>query len=299
MTKERIGFIGLGVMGKPMAMNLLKGGWPLTVHNRTRGAAEELGKLGATVLESPRQVAEASDIIISMVPDTPDAELVYFGLEGVFEAVRPGHLYIDMSTVTPAFSRRLVEKAQAHGADALDAPVSGGDVGAREGTLSIMVGGFEHQFERALPIFQALGHNIVHMGPAGAGQITKACNQVVVALTIEAVAEGLTLARRSGIDPDRVRQALAGGLADSRILRLHGQRMVERRFQPGFRLRLHRKDLGIALDAANSVGLGLPHTAMIQEQMDHLVRQGYGDRDHAALVLGLEADEEAPSDKRS
>lgn len=294
--KERIGFIGLGVMGKPMALNLLKDGWTLNVHNRSPRSAEELGELGATVYDSPRQVAEASDIMITMVPDTPDAELVYFGSDGVLQSARPGHLYIDMSSVTPAFARRLATEANRRRADALDAPVSGGDVGARDGTLSIMVGGSETQFERALPIFQVLGKNIVHMGPPGAGQITKACNQVVVALTIEAVAEGLTLAQRAGIDPERVRQALAGGLADSRILGLHGQRMVEKRFQPGFRLRLHQKDLGIALNAADSAGLALPHTAMVKEQMEQLVRHGHGDLDHSALVLSLMADDETPPD---
>ncbi|NMP21397.1 2-hydroxy-3-oxopropionate reductase [Sulfobacillus harzensis] len=290
---ERIGFIGLGVMGKPMAMNLLKDGWTLYVHNRTRSRAEELAERGATIMDSPRQVAEASDIIITMVPDTPDAEAVYFGPDGVLTGARPGHLYIDMSTVTPAFARRLAEAAGRQGGDALDAPVSGGDVGAREGTLSIMVGGSEAAFSRAMPIFRTLGKNIVRMGEAGAGQITKACNQVVVALTIEAVAEGLTLAERAGIDPARVRQALAGGLADSRILGLHGQRMLEQRFQPGFRVRLHQKDLGIALDAADSVGLALPHTALAREHMKQLVRQGHGDLDHSALILSLTADTDA------
>lgn len=287
MMTVRIGFVGLGVMGRPMAENLLNDGFTLAVHNRTRSRADALSKRGALVCDTPRQVAETSDVVITMLPDTPDVDAVYFGGEGILQATRPGHLFIDMSTVTPAFARRLAEAARNKDADALDAPVSGGDVGARSGTLSIMVGGSPASFDRALPIFRSLGKNIVHMGEAGAGQITKACNQVVVALTIEAVAEGLILAAQAGVDPGRVCQALSGGLADSRILALHGQRMLERRFEPGFRLRLHRKDLAIALDTARRVHLELSHTALAHQHMDQMVQAGQGDWDHSALIVRL------------
>lgn len=296
IVKERIGFIGLGVMGRPMAEHLLAKGWALTVQNRSQANAKALAQMGAVVKHSAREVSEASDVIISMVPDTPDVEAVYFGPDGVMKAARPGQLFIDMSTVTPAFAQRLYASAQKIGAEALDAPVSGGDVGARNATLSIMVGGSVAAYERALPVLQAMGQNLVHVGDAGAGQIAKACNQVVVALTIEAVAEALTLAERAGVDPDRVRQALAGGLADSRVLQVHGQRMLEGRFQPGFRLTLHRKDLAIALETGARLQVALPQTGRVKELMDRMIRRGQGDLDHAALVLDLKAPVEDSSD---
>ncbi len=287
---ERIGFIGLGVMGRPMAENLIRAGFRLTIQSRTRARAEDVAKLGAKIVENAAAVAAESDVVISMVPDTSDVELVYFGPGGVLESTRPGHLFIDMSTVSPAFARRLTNETRRLGADALDAPVSGGEVGARDGNLSIMVGGSAASLERARPLFQVMGHSIVHMGEAGAGQITKACNQVVVALTIEAVGEAFTLAEKAGVDRVKMRQALLGGLAQSRVLEVHGQRMLDRNFEPGFRLRLHRKDLTIALEAAQEGAVALPHTALMHDQMNHLVMQGRGELDHSAILLSLITD---------
>jgi 2-hydroxy-3-oxopropionate reductase len=282
---ERIGFIGLGAMGKPMARNLLKAGYPLAVHNRSRGAVDELVALGAKAADSPSAAAAVSDVVITMLPDSPDVEAVVFGPEGLLGAIRPGMLLVDMSTIAPAVSRRVSDALAAKQAEALDAPVSGGVVGAEGGTLSIMVGGSSQAFERALPIFQALGKNIVHIGEAGAGQVTKACNQVVVAQTIQAVAEALTLARKCGADVAKVRDALLGGFAQSRILDLHGKRILDRNFAPGFRMELHRKDLNIALQTAREAGVSLPATAVVAEQMNASIAQGDGKKDHSALAL--------------
>lgn len=285
--RPRIGFIGLGIMGTPMALNLLRGEYQVVVHNRTREKEAPLVAEGATAADSPAAVAEAADIVITMLPDTPDVERVYFGTDGVFERVRSGQLLIDMSTVSPAIAHRIYQAAVERGADSLDAPVSGGDVGAKGGTLSIMVGGSVEAFERAQPVFQVLGKNIVHLGDAGAGQVTKACNQIVVALTIEAVGEALVLAQKSGVDPARVRQALLGGFAQSRVLEVHGQRALEQRFDPGFRIRLHRKDLAIALDAAARLEVSVPVTAAVHDIMNSLLAQGLGDKDHSILIYDL------------
>lgn len=282
---ETVGFIGLGAMGKPMARNLIKAGFRLTVHNRSRGAVDELVELGATAADSPAAAAGASDVVITMLPDSPDVESVVFGREGVLGAIHARMLFVDMSTIAPAVSRRVSEALIAKQAEALDAPVSGGVVGAEGGTLSIMVGGSEAAFERAAPIFQALGKNIVRIGEAGAGQVAKACNQVVVAQTIQAVAEALTLARKCGVDPGKVRDALLGGFAQSRILDLHGKRILDRNFAPGFRMELHRKDLNIALQTAREEGVSLPATAIVAEQMNALIAQGDGKKDHSALAL--------------
>ncbi|WP_053958975.1 2-hydroxy-3-oxopropionate reductase [Sulfobacillus thermosulfidooxidans] len=287
MAETRIGFIGLGIMGGPMAMNLLRAGFPLTVYNRTRNKETSLVAEGAVAADSPAATADASDVVITMLPDTPDVESVYFGVDGVFNRVRPGHLLIDMSTVSPAIARKIHQAAVERGADSLDAPVSGGDVGAKAGTLSIMVGGSVDAFERARPIFQAMGKNIVHVGDAGAGQVTKACNQIVVALTIEAVGEALVLAKKSGVDPSRVRQALLGGFAQSRVLDVHGQRALEGRFEPGFRIRLHRKDLTIALEAAQQLEVSVPVTAMVHDMMNSVLAQGWGEQDHSILIYEL------------
>ena len=285
---ERIGFIGLGVMGKPMARNLLKVGYSLVVHNRSRAAVDELAGEGAAKASSAREVAEKSEVVITMLPDSPDVEAVVLGPEGVIEGVRSGQLYIDMSTIAPATARKVYEALQGKGVEALDAPVSGGDVGAKAGTLSIMVGGTEEAFHKAQPLFEVMGKNIVLIGGPGAGQVTKACNQVVVALTIQAVAEAMTLARKAGVDPARVREALLGGFAQSRILDLHGQRILDRNFQPGFRVRLHRKDLAIALQTGREQSLPLPATAQTADMMDALLDQGKGDLDHSALALLVE-----------
>jgi len=286
--KETIGFIGLGIMGKPMATNLLKAGYPLVAHNRSREPVRELVSMGAQEAFSPKEVASRSDVIITMLPDTPDVELVALGENGIIEGIRPGSVYIDMSTISPVATRRIAQEIRAKGAEMLDAPVSGGQVGAINATLSIMVGGRKEVFERCLPIFQTMGKNIVYMGESGAGQVTKACNQIVVALTIEAVGEALLLAAKAGVDPARVREALLGGFAQSRILDLHGKRILERNFEPGFKARLHLKDLGIALGTGKAAGVPLPLTAMVHEMFNALVAGGKGELDHSALVTVLE-----------
>lgn len=285
---ERIGFIGLGIMGKPMAGNLLEAGYPLVVHNRSRGPVDELTKKGAAPASSPKAVAENSDTIITMLPDSPDVEQVVLGPKGVIEGVRDGMLFIDMSTIAPATSRKIYEILKTKGIESLDAPVSGGEVGAKEGTLSIMVGGTEEAFRKALPLFQIMGKNIVFIGGPGAGQVTKACNQIVVGLTIQAVSEALILAKKAGVDPVKVREALMGGFAQSRILELHGKRIIERNFKPGFKLRLHRKDMGIALQTGYEFSVPLFATAEVAELMDALLAQGKGELDHSALALFLE-----------
>jgi 2-hydroxy-3-oxopropionate reductase len=282
---ERIGFIGLGIMGKPMARNLLKAGYPLVVHNRSQAAVAELVAEGATKADSPKAVAEQSDVIITMLPDSPDVERVVLGENGIYRAVQSGMLYIDMSTIAPATARKVRSALLEKDADSLDAPVSGGEAGAKEGTLSIMVGGPEAAFQRALPVFEVLGQNIVHIGDASAGQIAKACNQIVVGLTIQAVAEALTLAKKAGVDPDRVRDALLGGFARSRILDVHGKRMIEQTYQPGFKVKLHRKDLGIALQTGQEVSLPLMTTSLVAELMNALIAQDKAELDHSALAL--------------
>lgn len=281
--KETIGFIGLGIMGKPMATNLLKAGYPLVAHNRSRAPVKELVALGAQEAFSPQEVASRSDVIITMLPDTPDVELVALGEGGIIEGIRPGSVYIDMSTISPVATRRIAEEFRKKGAEMLDAPVSGGQVGAINATLSIMVGGKEEVFRRCLPIFQAMGKNIVYIGESGAGQVTKACNQIIVAITIGAVSEALLLAERAGVDPARVREALLGGFAQSRILDLHGKRILERNFTPGFKARLQLKDLRIALETGEATGAPLPLTNLVHEQFSTLVAKGDGELDHSAL----------------
>ncbi|MEF2278478.1 2-hydroxy-3-oxopropionate reductase [Deinococcus sp. YIM 134068] len=283
-SKERIGFIGLGIMGLPMARHLLRAGYPLTVNNRSPEPEQALAAEGATVARTAREVAEASDIVITMLPDSPQVEEVVLGENGVAEGLRAGGLYIDMSSVAPSTARKVAEALQAKGVDALDAPVSGGQVGAEQASLSIMVGGSEQGFARARPVFETVGKTLVHIGGPGAGQVTKICNQIVVALTIQAVAEAMTLARKSGVDASRVRQALLGGLAQSRILDLHGQRILDGNFQPGFRIHLHRKDLRLALEAGREQAVPLPATANVAELMNSMIAQGMGDLDHSGLA---------------
>jgi len=285
---ERIGFIGLGIMGKPMAHNLVRAGYPLVVHNRSQEAVEELAGEGATAATSPKKVAEQADVIITMLPDSPDVEQVVLGRDGVVEGVRSGTLFVDMSTIAPATARTVYQTLGAKGVESLDAPVSGGEVGAKEGTLSIMVGGTQEAFQKVLPIFEVLGKNIVLIGEPGAGQVTKACNQIVVGVTIQAVSEALILARKSGVDPAKVREALLGGFAQSRILDLHGQRIIDRSFQPGFRIGLHRKDLGIALQTGREVALPLMLTSQVAELMNALIARGDGNLDHSGLAVLLE-----------
>ena len=278
-----IGFIGLGIMGKPMARNLLRAGYPLVVHNRSRGAVEELVADGARAGSTPREVAAASDVVITMLPDSPDVDAVVHGTDGVAAGMRAGGLFIDMSTIAPSTARAIAAQLQTRDIDVLDAPVSGGEKGAIDAALSIMVGGSPDAFTRAEPILRTLGKNIVHVGPAGAGQVTKACNQIVVGVTIEAVAEALALAAASGVDVAAVRAALMGGFAQSKVLEVHGQRMIDGAFTPGFKARLHRKDMNIAVTAGDEVGLELVGAALVRERFDELIARGGGDRDHSAL----------------
>jgi len=286
---ERVAFIGLGIMGRPMARHLFRAGFPLTVHSRSPGPVDELVAAGAVRAGSASEAARASDIVITMLPDTPDVEHVLLGDEGVASGAAPGALVIDMSTIDPEPTRRMADAFAANGVEMLDAPVSGGERGAVEGTLSIMVGGSAEGFARASPLFRAMGASIVHVGPSGAGQVTKACNQLVVAATIEAVAEALVLASRSGVDAAKVRQALMGGFAGSKILEVHGQRMLDRAFEPGFRARLHRKDARIVLDAARESGSSIPAFEVVAAQLDRLVDDaGRGDLDHSALFTLLD-----------
>ncbi|MBD1822251.1 2-hydroxy-3-oxopropionate reductase [Cyanobacteria bacterium FACHB-DQ100] len=282
---ERIGFIGLGIMGKPMVQNLLKAGYPVTVFNRSPSPISELAAQGATPATSPKQVAEQSDVVITCLPDSPDVESVVLGQDGVLTGSRSGLLFIDMSTIAPATSKKIYTELQARGIQALDAPVSGGDIGAQQGTLSIMVGGEKAAFDRALPVLQAMGKNIVHIGEAGAGQVTKACNQIVVAMTVQAVVEALTLAKKSGVDPAKVRDALLGGFAQSRVLEVHGQRILDGSFQPGFKLDLHRKDMNIVLQTGREVGVPLLGSSQVTVLMDSLIAQGKGNLDNAAIAL--------------
>lgn len=288
MSQPVIGFIGLGIMGKPMARNLLKAGYPLVVHNRSRPAANELEKEGAKVAGSPQEVAAQTEIIITMLPDSPDVEQVYAGTQGVFAGTRPGTLLVDMSSISPVVARRLAAEAEKRKLEMLDAPVSGGEVGAINAALSIMIGGKAAAVERAMPIFQALGKNVVHVGEAGAGQVTKAANQVVVGLTIAAVSEALVLATKAGVDPAKVRQVLLGGFAQSRILDAHGQKMLERNFMPGFRIRLHEKDLSIALATGKEYGVPLLLTAVVDQMMTTMKATGRGELDHSGLVTLIE-----------
>ncbi len=283
----RIGFIGLGIMGTPMAGHLLKAGHQLFVHTRGEVPAA-ITDAGATACPNARAVAESADIIITMVPDTPDVELVLFGEQGVAQGLTAGKVVVDMSSISPVETKAFARKIEALGCDYLDAPVSGGDVGARNATLSIMVGGKPEVFERVRPVFEAMGKNITRVGDSGAGQTCKVANQIVVALTINAVAEGLLFAARAGADPAKVREALMGGLATSRILEVHGERMIKRTVEPGFRIALHQKDLNLALGAARSLGLALPATAQAQQLFSACVAQGGAAWDHSGLVRALE-----------
>lgn len=287
---ERIGFIGLGIMGKPMARNLVKAGYELVVHNRSRGAVDELTAESdaITAASNPREVAEQVETVILMLPDSPDVSAVVFGDDGLLEAMGPGKLLIDMSTIAPATAIEVSRALAERGASALDAPVSGGDKGAIAGTLSIMVGGEAADFERARPIFEAVGKTIVHVGAAGAGQTVKACNQVVVAINYAAVSEALVLGAKAGVDPAKIIEVLNGGLAASRVMEMRGPTMVEHNFQPGFRVNLHRKDLGIALSTGKEHGVPLPVTALIGQLYDALAASGKGDLDHSALVTLFE-----------
>ena len=287
---ERIGFIGLGIMGRPMAGHVLDAGFTVTVWNRTRSKTTPLVERGAAAAASPREVAAASDITITMVADTPDVLDVILGPQGVAHGVRPGSVVVDMSTISPAATREVARRLAERGAEMLDAPVSGGEKGAIDATLSIMVGGKPEVFERVLPVFQKMGRQITHLGESGAGQVTKACNQLVLALTLLGVAEALVLARKAGVDPGKVRAALLGGFAQSKVLELHGQRMLDRNFAPGFRTRLYHKDMGIVTETGRSVGMPLLGGSLAAQLYQVAMNQGLGEMDYSVLarvVAGL------------
>jgi 2-hydroxy-3-oxopropionate reductase len=283
----KIGFIGLGIMGAPMAGHLIKAGHQLFVHTRGK-VPGSIADSSATQCLSARGVAERADLIITMVPDTPDVEAVLFAADGVAAGLKPGKVVVDMSSISPIATKAFAQKINALGCDYLDAPVSGGELGAKNATLSIMVGGPEATFERIKPVFELMGKNITLVGGNGDGQTAKVANQIIVALNIEAVAEALLFAAKAGADPARVRQALMGGFASSKVLEVHGERMVKRTFAPGFRIALHQKDLNLALASARALGVALPNTAMAQELFNACVAHGGQAWDHSAMVKALE-----------
>ena len=283
----KIGFIGLGIMGRPMALNLKNAGHDLIVPERGSLTAEI--RSAATVVANAAQVAAASEVVILMVPDTPDVEAALFGAGGVAEGLTAGTLVIDMSSISPIATKDFAARIIAKGCDYVDAPVSGGEVGAKQATLTIMAGGTEAAFARAKPLFELMGKNITHVGDqAGAGQTCKVANQIIVALNIQAVSEALVFAARAGADPAKVRQALMGGFASSRILEIHAERMINGTFNPGFRIRLHQKDLNLALSAAKDLNLSLPNTAIAQQMMSSVSAHGGADLDHSALIQAIE-----------
>lgn len=282
-----VGFIGLGIMGRPMAGHLIDAGHTLFVHNRSKVAQDILDK-GATEVGSPAEIARKAHVIITMVPDTPDVEKVLFGADGVAEGLSAGKVVVDMSSISPVATKDFAARIAEKGADYLDAPVSGGEVGAKAASLTIMVGGAEATFETVKPLFEKMGKNITLVGGVGAGQTAKVANQIIVALTIEAVAEGLVFASKAGADPAKVRQALMGGLATSRILEVHGERMIKRTFDPGFRIELHQKDLNLALQSARALSVSLPNTATAQELFNACVAHGGAKWDHSGMVKALE-----------
>jgi 2-hydroxy-3-oxopropionate reductase len=283
-----LGFIGLGIMGKPMAGHLLKAGNRVYIYDIVASSVKELEAQGAIACGSSKEVAAAAPIVFLMLPDTPDVEQALFGAGGVAEGVKAGSTVIDMSSISPIATRRFAERLRALGAEMLDAPVSGGQVGAQNATLSIMVGGNETVFSAMRPFFAIMGKNIVHIGANGDGQVCKVANQIVVALTLEAISEALVFASKAGTDPAKVREALLGGFAQSKILEVHGERMLKRTFAPGFRIRLHQKDLNLALQAAREIGVSLPNTATAQELFNAISADGGIDLDHSAMVMALE-----------
>ncbi|MSQ60625.1 MAG: 2-hydroxy-3-oxopropionate reductase [Betaproteobacteria bacterium] len=285
---DKLAFIGLGLMGRPMALNLLKAGNKLRVYARRAESMTPLTEAGAQGCASPADAARGSDVIIVMVSGTPDVEQVVLGAQGIIEGTAKGSVVVDMSTISPVATREIASKLAAKGVEMLDAPVSGGDVGAINATLSIMVGGKPEIFARVKPLFEEMGKNIVHIGPNGAGQVAKCCNQILGGVTIEAVAEALTLARKNGVDPYKVREALLGGFAHSKVLEIHGKRMLDRDFKPGFKARLHRKDLRIVMDTAARMNIALPQAALVAQHLNALVGRGLGEEDSSAIVKVIE-----------
>lgn len=287
----RIGFVGLGIMGKPMARHLIGAEHSLFLHSRS-GVPPELVAAGGKALPSPQEVARHATVIITMLPDTPDVEKVLFGEHGVAHGLQPSEderkIVIDMSSISPLATREFAEKINALGHDYVDAPVSGGDIGAQNATLTIMVGATAAVFDKVKPIFESMGKSVTHIGDVGAGQVCKVANQIVVSSAIEAVGEALLFASKAGADPEKVRQALMGGFAASRVLEVHGQRMIQRRFEPGFRIELHQKDLNIALASAAELGVSLPNTATVRELFSACLAHGGAKWDNSAIVKVLE-----------
>src|SRR5438874_10345161 len=286
---ERIGLIGLGLMGRPMARHLLTAGYPLTVFNRSRPAIDELASAGAVAAHSPQEVAEQSDMVITMLPDGPDVESVIVGADGLQEGMREGILFIDMSTISPLATKHIASILEPQGVRALDAPVSGGEEGARSATLSIMVGGSEEDFRRAYPLFSVLGKTITYCGPGGSGQTVKACNQVLVALIIEAISEALVLGAKAGVSPDIILKVLSGGLAQNRFMDLRGASMIRHVFEPGGKAAYHLKDLKIVNQIAQEYGVVLPMGTLVEQLFTSLVANGKGGLDHSALLTVIES----------
>ena len=282
---EKVGFVGLGIMGKPMARNLMQAGYDLVVHNRSRGKPEELG---AEVVESPREIAERVGVVFTMLPGPPEVREIVAGRGGILEGASEGSLIVDMSTSSPVLARELALSARERGVGMLDAPVSGGDVGAEEGTLSIMAGGSEQDFGRAKSLFEVMGKTIVHVGEVGAGQTVKACNQIVVALVIEAVSEALVLGSKAGVDLAKVIEVLSGGLAGNKVMEVKKQKFVSHDFEPGGKVEFHLKDLGIALEAGKEYRVPLPVTAVVDQMFGALVAKGRSGWDHSAVLTLIE-----------
>jgi len=287
MSKLKLGFVGLGIMGAPMAGHLIAAGHEVFINTRSK-VPEELAHTAAIVCANPAEVASKADIIITMVPDTPDVEKVLFGENGIASGLTKGKIVVDMSSISPIDTKEFAKKINALGCEYLDAPVSGGQLGAKGATLTIMVGGSEESFAQVKPVFELMGKNITLVGGNGAGQITKVANQIIVALNIEAVAEALVFASKAGADPAKVREALMGGFASSKILEVHGERMIKRTFEPGFRIELHQKDLNLALSSAKALGVSLPNTATAQELLNSCSAHGGKAWDHSAMVKALE-----------
>ncbi len=283
-----IGFIGLGIMGRPMAKNLLKAGFPLVVHNRSRAPVDELVRAGARASTSPREVAAQCEVLVTMLPNSPDVEQVALGKDGIIEGARRGLIYVDMSTISPIVSQKVGKALAASGVTMLDAPVSGGEKGAIDATLSIMVGGDKAVFDAVLPIFKAMGRTITHLGPLGFGGFTKLANQIIVAGNLTALAEALTLAKKAGLDRDLTLTALAGGLAGSKCLEQKRSNYLANAYTPGFKIDLHYKDLGLIMESARALGVPLPTTAVVQELFNALRVKGRGGLDHSAVITLLE-----------
>ena len=283
-----IGFIGLGIMGRPMARNLLKASHSLIVHSRSRGPVDELVAAGAKAGTSPKDVASQSDVLVTMLPNSPDVELVALGKDGIVEGARPGMIYVDMSTISPLVSQKVAQALGAKGVRMLDAPVSGGEKGAIDGALSIMVGGDQAVFDSVLPILQAMGKTITRLGPLGFGGFTKLANQIIVAVNLTALGEALTLAKKAGLDRELTLKALAGGLAGSKCLEQKTPNYVAGSYKPGFKVDLHFKDLGLIMESARALGVPLPATAVVQELFSALRVKGRGELDHSAVITLLE-----------